>query len=105
MSDEMTNEKRAERAFRAVQKYISYDEGSAYAQEEMETILGDMLCDLQHFAVEQGVDFERVVLNGQSHFEAEFAEENEVCEECEGSGKCDLDGNPCYDCNGLGLAQ
>lgn len=76
MSDEMTNEMRAERAGRSVQAYIAYD-GAAYGHEEPATHLQDMLCDLQHWAAANDVDFDEAVQRATGHYEAEVAEEDD----------------------------
>jgi hypothetical protein len=76
-SPEPTNEWRADRAGLAVNAYIDVDTAGYIHNEDDLTHLGDLLCDLQHWAAANGVDFERAMLNGTSNFEAEVAEEND----------------------------
>lgn len=44
---------------------------------ELESIFGDLLCDLQHFAELNGIDFDERLANGRMHFNAEMQGEPE----------------------------
>jgi hypothetical protein len=69
---EMTNEQRAVLAGKAVGWYALKGEYQKMVHAEL---LGDLLCDLRHWAAKVGVDFEVCDRNARACFEAEVREE------------------------------
>lgn len=65
-----TNEDRAESAFRAVEKFSDI---TGLEGEEMQTKIADLLCNLQHLADEQGIDFSECLEQASRHYESETA--------------------------------
>lgn len=63
------NSDRAESAYRAVQKFSDV---TGLENEEMETKIKDLLCNLHHLADEQGVDFSEVLEASQRCYESEL---------------------------------
>lgn len=86
MSD-MSNADRAERAFRAIQKYKQQDgdvaDFAADPTDYMETAISDLVCDLQHLAASYGAAWETIIYRGSNHYHAEVAEEAEEAETLE----------------------
>lgn len=78
--EEMTNDRRADRARYAVDAYVGRDTAE-YVHEEDTTKLGDLLCDLMHWADMMGVDFDYALDNGRGNYDAEIDEHNEEIEE------------------------
>jgi hypothetical protein len=72
LSDEMTNQDRAELAGAAVAEYMLQGE---YFQPHASGVLGDLLGDLRHWAKREEVDFEVCDRNAKACFEAEVREE------------------------------
>lgn len=72
--DIRTNEDRAESAFRALQKF---NQVTDIEDEEPETQIADLLCNLQHYADEQGVDFQACLDRGNRNYEAEVQQEQQ----------------------------
>jgi hypothetical protein len=70
------NDDRAEFASDAVIAYKDSKGTDEYEGEEEQTVLGDMLADLQHWADQYGVDFQQAIENGQTHYEAEILEDS-----------------------------
>lgn len=69
---DLTNEQRAEWAYRAVQKH-SQTTGSE--EEEMDTQMSDLLCNMMHMADEQGLDFSEVMEQASRHYDTEVNSE------------------------------
>lgn len=65
-----TNEDRAEAAYRAVEKF---SDTTGLEGEDMQTKISDLLCNLQHLAVEQGIEFSECLEQAYRHYETETA--------------------------------
>ena len=65
----MTNSERAEQAHRAI---MYFEQQSGGVREDS---LNDLLCNLMHWADEQGQDFEDALRVARMHHEAEVHEE------------------------------
>lgn len=68
------NQDRAESAYRAVAKFSGL---TSLNMEEMETQISDLLCNLQHLADEQGIDFQACLENGSRYYQAEVQQESQ----------------------------
>lgn len=51
------------------------------ANEDMETVLTDLLCDIMHLCNQKGIDFKQVLDSGQAHFETDLVEEADDLED------------------------
>lgn len=67
----MTNEERAESAFRIVHRM------NHWGQNDPETDLGDFISNLRHLCDEQGWDWSLILEKANYHYTAEVAEEAE----------------------------
>lgn len=76
MSDP-TNEDRAEWAHAAVEAFADLAYNDGIEAEELETILGDLLCDLRHWAAGHKINFTKAVEGSEYDFNYEVDEENE----------------------------
>ncbi|MGR5367041.1 hypothetical protein [Photobacterium damselae] len=63
------NSDRAESAYRAIQKFSDV---TGLDNEEMETKIKDLLCNLHHLADEQGIDFSDVLEASHRSYESEL---------------------------------
>lgn len=61
----VTNEDRARWAGEAVEFFAKE---SRMQEEDKELVLGDLLCDLQHWADANEVDFAEALMNGMSNY-------------------------------------
>ena len=73
--DIRTNKDRAESAFRALQKFSQVTD---IQDEEPETQISDLLCNLQHYADEQGVDFRACLDRGNRNYSEEVKLEEQA---------------------------
>ena len=66
---------RAERAHRALEAYGLPNQGLLYFREvtedEAHQVLGDLLCDLQHWGDIHHIGFATVITRAQDHYDAE----------------------------------
>jgi hypothetical protein len=69
-----TNTERAYRAALAVQAYSNW-ETKTYQDEDSDTKLTDLLCDLRHWAADHDVDFDSASQSGENHYTEEVADE------------------------------
>lgn len=53
----------------AMGAYIECKEEGAYVNDWSETILGDLLCDLRHFAAVNGIDFNETLARSKVRFD------------------------------------
>jgi hypothetical protein len=65
-----TNAKRAERAGLCIEEYVGL------TGCEREHVLGDLLCDLMHWAQRERFDFNAALQRASAHFEAELIDED-----------------------------
>lgn len=77
-----TNRERSEAAAAAVdafERLVFLRPG----EESRQTVLGDLLCDLMHYAQAQGLAWEGVIANATAHYEGEtcFACKGEVADD------------------------
>lgn len=75
--DEYSNKDRRTKAQAALETYADHSYNAGMDGEEPATILGDLLCDLRHWARAQGVSFAKMVKRSKGTFEEELAEEGE----------------------------
>jgi hypothetical protein len=75
-----TNNDRANRAFDAV---VAYSDSASFSdlsgdslQEETESFVADLLCDLQHLCKRDGLDFETLLACARGNFDEERTEED-----------------------------
>ncbi len=71
-----TNTDRAEWAMKALQGFAATT--GLDIEEEFTEAVGDLVADLMHLCVENEVDFELVLQNARSNFEAEIEDESNV---------------------------
>jgi len=67
------NQDRAESAYRVVEKFSDLTD---LAGEEMDTKISDLLCNLQHLADEQAVNFQECLDRGYRNYETEVQQES-----------------------------
>lgn len=72
---ESVNARRAERAGKAIAAFCD----ATGADEQY--VLGDLLCDLRHWADKNGQDFDDGDDRGKHHYNAEIEEEREEAED------------------------
>ncbi len=75
--DDVTNEDRAgwaATALKAFAKETGQDK-SGDLEHEPAQIVGDLLCNLQHYCRANGIDFKTCLKNGTGNFKEEVAEE------------------------------
>ncbi len=65
------NKERAGYAQEAVDSYTQIKDLGRYAEEDLETRLSDLLCDLQHIAAQNKIDFDAVKMRAGYNFDAE----------------------------------
>ncbi len=71
--DEVTNEERAE----AARKTLNYfGEVVPMGDDEIETLAGDLLCNIFHLCDELDIDHDRVIDMATYHYESEVAKED-----------------------------
>ena len=73
-----TNDDRADRAYRTLQRHIEHELGEVFdsqSVEDLECELATLLADLRHLAAEEKADFHRAIALSQAHYNAETAEE------------------------------
>lgn len=70
---EVTNDLRAEWADEAVYAFAAVTH--AADEEELDTLVGDLLCDLMHLCDRDGLDFAALLERAQTHYAAEVADE------------------------------
>lgn len=68
MTEQVTNKDRVHWAARSLQKFMEL------TGCEREDALGDLLCDLMHWARQNGYDFDFALQRAYGHFEEELAE-------------------------------
>ncbi|WP_027859702.1 hypothetical protein [Marinobacterium jannaschii] len=72
---DVTNEVRAEWARNALEYFASLSRDNP---EDREDSVGDLLCNLMHYAKEEGIDFESELANGRALYEDEVAFEEQL---------------------------
>jgi len=65
----MNNQDRAESAYKAVERF---SDELGMADEDDETIMSDLLCNMMHFCDQQGVDFQDCLDRASRNYEVEF---------------------------------
>lgn len=73
---ELHNHDRAELAGVALQAFAFVaGQSEDLAKHDPDTVLGDLLADLHHWADRRGVDWETAVSRGEGHYDAELVEQ------------------------------
>lgn len=75
MSAPVTNIQRAAWAFAAVLGYSVAKDETRFLYDEQESVFGDMLADLMHYAAQKGFEFDDHVERARTNYVAEIAEE------------------------------
>jgi|CZKX01.1.fsa_nt_gi hypothetical protein len=75
MTPPITNMQRATWAKAALLGYSQAKDETSFLYEEPETVFGDMLCDLMHFANLSGFDWTEHIARARMHFDTEKADE------------------------------
>ena len=76
-TNEVTNDDRAEwagEALRAFARKTRQLKGDRW-DDDLENVVGDLLCDLMHLCDRDGVDFARVLKNARGNYKEERASE------------------------------
>lgn len=66
---QITNQQRAEMAYRALNKF---SELTGIEGEDESDQISDLLCNLMHYADEQGVDFDECIKLAKHHYKNEI---------------------------------
>jgi hypothetical protein len=74
----ITNIQRAAWAKAAVLGYSVAKDETRFLYDEEESVFGDMLADLMHYAAQAGFDFDDHIARAGMHYEAELADEGAV---------------------------
>lgn len=104
-----TNNDRADWALVACQAFAA-ETGMDDDNEELQTVLSDLMCDLFHLCAREKLDLKQIVSGAATNFEEEVAEAKEDAEEeaadgppcprCESrrTGELDSKMSECYSC-------